>query len=116
MHSDQQSHNCPEIEGMMQPDGFDLAEASFRAEQSGEWITIIASGENPTPGWTMKLARNLTREYPPSFALYRKRPDGIVAQVITPFELCGKFRSEEKLQKIRIRSAAGWIEVTIAQK
>ncbi len=115
-HSETRGHDCPSIEGATQPEGFELAPAEFRAEQVGEWVTIVATGENPTPGWTMKLAQNLTREFPPSFALYRKPPDGIVTQVITRFELCGKFRSREKLQKIRIRGAAGWNEVTITQK
>ncbi len=96
--------------------GFELApRAVYSATQKGGEVIIIAKGENPTPGFEMKLVQSPLRIWPPQWMLARKRPDGIVAQVITPFEVTGSFKSDDPINAVRISDAAGRHEIPVEQ-
>lgn len=112
----QSVHTCPPAETMLNPQGWELVpSATYTASQTPDTVMIKAMGENPTAGYEVKIGMSPLRIYPPQFLLYRKKPDGMVAQVVTPFEVCASFKAGEAIKSIIISDAGGRHEVTVDQ-
>src|SRR6478735_11801280 len=63
--------------------GWEIAPTgTFSVKQEGGQVTITAKGQNPTAGHEMKLMQSMLRIWPPQYALIRKRPTGMAAQVV----------------------------------
>lgn len=83
--------------------------AEYSATRNGKTITLTATGENPTPGWTNTLAP--AANVPTAFTFTQMRPAGIVAQVITPFSTSATVDSEAKM--LMVVDSAGKHEVAV---
>lgn len=96
--------------------GWDLApKASYVASQTLGEIILKAAGENPTAGYDMKLVQSPLRIWPPQWMLARKKPDGIVAQVVSPFEVTASFKAAEPISVVVVTDADGRQEVRVDQ-
>ena len=94
--------------------GWELAaRGEYSAQQVGRVVTITAKGENPTAGYEVKLVQSPLRIWPPQWMLARKRPEWMVAQVITPFEVTASFESDERVRAVKVADAAGRQEVPV---
>ncbi len=89
--------------------------ASYTAEQNGPNLTIIAKGENPTPGYSNWIERFPFPIFPPQYAFYSQPPGGAASDVITPFEVRRTFVSAPNLKQITIHDAAGVLLVAVEQ-
>jgi hypothetical protein len=97
--------------------GWELAPgATYSAVQSAGEVTLTVKGESPTAGYEVKLVMSPLRIYPPQWMLAQKRPDGIVAQVITPFEATASFKAADPVRAVRVSDAAGKHDVPVSQK
>src|SRR5687767_1869534 len=72
----QSTNDCPAASTLPNKTGWELGVANYVARQKGETVTVTATGENPTAGFKVQLAREPMKIFPPKFALYRKPPDG----------------------------------------
>ena len=98
------------------PAGWELVpKATYSATQKSGEVTIKATGENPTAGCQTKLYQSPLRIWPPQWMLARKRPDGVAAQVITPFDVSASFKSTDPVKSVKVRDAAGDHDVTVEQ-
>ena len=110
-----QPNNPKRILGL--DEGWELAPtATYSATQSAGTVTITATGEHPTAGYEIKLVPSPLRIWPPQHLLAHKKPDGLVAQIITPFTITATFKSSDPIKEITITDAAGKHEVTVEQK
>jgi hypothetical protein len=91
------------------------AGATFSASQSGGQVTVRAGGENPTAGYVTKLTPSPLRIWPPQYLLVRHPPDGMAAQVITPYTVSANFNSTDRVATIIVTDAAGKHEVKVEQ-
>lgn len=110
-------HECPPAEVMFPRDGWALApRAAYRAYVAADGsIHVHASGESPTAGWQVALAQRPTRIFPPEHQLLVKPPDGMVAQVVTPFERCVRVSADPaEVRTLRVFDAEGRAEVEVA--
>jgi len=82
----------------------------YSATRKGPTITLVASGKNSTPGWTNTLAP-MAGAKPTIFSFTQTPPDGIVAQVITPFTTSATLDSDAKT--LIVVDAAGRHEVAV---
>ena len=96
--------------------GFELSpRGNYSAKQEAGKVAITATGENPTPGYEVKLVQSPLRIWPPQWMLARKRPDGIAAQVVTPFSVTESFKSDDPVKAIIVTDATGRHEVPVEQ-
>ncbi len=90
-----------------------LGRATYAAAQSKGTVTIVATGENPTPNWRNAFAISMLRIYPPQFTFHSLRPTGMQAQVMTPFRVSTEFKANEPVARVKVTDADGdhWIDV-----
>jgi hypothetical protein len=87
--------------------------AQYTATQSAGQVTITATGENPTAGYETKLVQSMLRIWPPQYLLARKPPDGMVAQVITPFKVTASFKASDPIKQVTVTDGAGKHQVAV---
>lgn len=98
------------------PAGWEVApRGDYTARQAGGRVTITATGESPTAGYQVKLFESPLKIWPPQFILAHKKPDGIVAQVITPYEATASFKADRKVATVVVNDASGRRIVNVAQ-
>ena len=90
-------------------------QATYTAVQQAGEVTVTASGESPTAGYEVKLFQSPLRIWPPQWMLGHRKPEGMVAQVITPFEVTASFKAREPVTRVIISDAAGKHEVNVEQ-
>jgi hypothetical protein len=96
------------------PEGWEMVPtATFTATQQGGQVVIRAKGENPSAGYETKFMQSLLRIWPPQYVLIRKRPAGMAAQVITPFEVTASFKAAEPVGQVVVRDGMGRHEVKV---
>ena len=77
----------------------------------------LCSVAPPPVEWNTVLAKaSPLRIWPPQWMLARKRPEGMVAQVITPFEVTASFKSDARVQAVRVSDSAGQMDVPVERK
>jgi hypothetical protein len=108
-----ETNRCPPVTTLNEPKGWQTGKASFRAERHGEEIRVTATGEVPTTGYQVRLVREPAKIFPPRFVIYVKRPEGMAAQVITPFTVCASFRSRQAVERITVRDSSGAKQVDV---
>src|SRR5438876_1136335 len=97
-------------------EGWHLApSAKYSATQSRGEVTLHATGESPTAGYQLKLVQSMLRIWPPQYLLARKKPEGIVIQVITPFDVSASFKSNDPVKSVKVRDAADVHDVNVDQ-
>jgi len=106
-HIAQTTNDCPPASTLPNKTGWELGAANYTARQEGETVTVTATGETPTAGFKVQLAREPMKIFPPKFAVYRKPPDGFAAQVITPFTVCIAFKSRQPVSAVSVRDSRG---------
>jgi hypothetical protein len=100
----------------LQP-GWELApRGEYSAARKAGAVTIRATGESPTAGYEVKLVQSPLRIWPPQWMLARKPPDGIVAQVITPFDVAATFNADEPVRRVVVSDGAGKHTLEVAQE
>jgi hypothetical protein len=109
------TNNCPPAAPLMDTTGWDLGMAQYSARREGNTITVSANGQNSTAGYQVQLAREPMKNFPPQFALYRKRPAGMAAQVITPFSVCTTFKAGTPVDFVTVRDSKGSHQVEVKQ-
>jgi hypothetical protein len=98
------------------PAGWVLAsKATYAASQTPGEVIIRATGENPTGGYEVKLYQSPLRIWPPQYMLAHKKPDGIVTQAFTPFEVTASFKAGEPIKQVVVSDASGKHTVTVDQ-
>lgn len=108
--------DCPPAETALNPKGWELIPAAnYSATQTGDTVRIFAAGEHPTAGYATKIFMSPLRIWPPQFLLYRKPPEGMAAQVITPFDVCVSFKSNRPVPPLVLTDGAGRHEVQVVQ-
>lgn len=96
--------------------GWELApRASYTASQTPGEVIIKAIGQCPTAGYEVKLVESMLRIWPPQYMLAHKKPDGIVAQVLTPFEVTASFKATDPIGAVIVTDADGRNEVKVDQ-
>jgi hypothetical protein len=96
--------------------GWEFApQAHYTATQSNGQVVLKATGEHPTAGYAIKLAQSPLRIWPPRYMLVQRKPDGMVAQVITPFEVRASFKSADQVTQLHVSDAAGEHVVNVEQ-
>ena len=86
----------------------------YEARQAGEVITITAQGEHPTAGFKVVLERSPLRIFPPELILKHDAPDGMAAQVITPFRVSAKINvGDQEIATVIVHDAKGRHEVKV---
>ena len=109
-------HACPPAEVLVDKAGWELVpQAVYAVSQTPGDVLVKAFGENPTAGYEVRLALSPEKIYPPQYLLYRKKPEGMAAEVITPFEICVSFKADRKIDFITITDAAGQHRVKVDQ-
>lgn len=108
-------NGCPEVAALTPSAGWEPAEAEYRAQQRGTEITVTATGNNPTPGYQNALGLDPQAKSIPILTNQRKRPSGMVAQVITPYTICGRFNAAGSIKKIEVHDKAGKHVVSVKQ-
>jgi hypothetical protein len=88
---------------------------NYTAKQEGGEVKITAKGQNPTPGYEVKLMQSMLRIWPPQYVLIRKKPGGMAAQVMTPFEVSASFKAAEAVKQVVVRDGMGRHEVAVGQ-
>jgi hypothetical protein len=97
--------------------GWELApEATYMARQKSGTVTLTATGKNPTAGFETKLVQSMLRIWPPQYMLAQKKPEGMVAQVITPYEKSASFQASEPVGTVIVTDAGGRREVAVVQE
>jgi hypothetical protein len=97
-------------------EGWELApKANYSAEQRGGQVTITANGESATAGYQVKLVQSPLRIWPPQWLLAHKKPDGAVAQVITPYEVSASFKAQEPVEWLKVTDARGSMHVPVTR-
>ena len=89
---------------------------SYTATQKQDTVTVTVRGQNPTAGYENVLVPSKTTAGPPEFVLVQKRPTGIVAQMISPFQVRASFKSEAPVKVIIVRDATGRRQVPVEQE
>ena len=89
--------------------------AQYTASQTPSEVILKAIGQNPTAGYQTRLVPSPLRIWPPQHLLAHKKPDGMSAQVITPFEVSASFKSTDPVKTVIITDAAGRHEVQVDQ-
>jgi hypothetical protein len=111
--------DCPEVQPLPDRAGWQPARGvggvTIRAQQVPGAILIFAEGDHPTAGYETKIVLNPQRIYPPQFTVVAKAPDGMAAQVITPFNVCVKWPHDHRqpIKTLVILDAAGRHEVEV---
>ena len=85
----------------------ELGVGSYRAEQVSGAVIINADGETFTSGYKVWLQESMIDVFPPDFALYCQPPDGMAADVMTPFHVQAEFPAEEGVRHVTVRDADG---------
>ncbi len=98
---------CPPASTLADKTGWELGVATYRARQEGDNVTITATGQNRTGGFKVQLAREPMKIFPPKFALYQKRPEGMATQAITPFTVCVTFKATQNVGTVMVRDSKG---------
>jgi len=97
--------------------GWELApRATYRARQKEGTVTITVKGENPSAGYENKLVQSMLRIWPPQYMLAQRRPEGMAAQVITPYETSASFQASEPVGMVVVTDAGGRREVAVVQQ
>jgi hypothetical protein len=81
--------------------------ATYRVQRVADGYIIHATGKNPTAGWKNLLAVSMLRIYPQQFEFRQRAPEGMVAQVITDYSTCLKWKTTERFDMLTIRDADG---------
>jgi hypothetical protein len=87
--------------------------AAYTAVQQRGEVVIRAKGENPSAGYETKFMQSMLRIWPPQYVLIRKRPAGMAAQVVTPFEVTASFKAAEPVGQVVVRDGMGRHEVKV---
>jgi hypothetical protein len=91
--------------------------AEYTASQSpNEEVTIRATGTHPSAGYEAKFVVSPLRIYPPQWMLAVKRPEGSLAQVMTPFDVTTSFKASNQIATIRVTDASGGHNVHVEQE
>ncbi len=85
----------------------ELGVGSYRAEQVSGVVIIHAHGETFASGYKVWLQEAMIDVYPPEFVLYWQPPDGMAADVMTPFHVQAEFPAEERVRHVTVRDAEG---------
>ncbi len=107
--------DCPPAEPLRDTTGWEMTSGRYQAFQSGGVVRIVATGSSPSAGYEVRLVMRPVRIYPPQFALYSKAPEGMAAQVITPFEICTQFNAGEPVAEVTVFDADGRHQVEVVQ-
>jgi len=88
---------------------------TYRAAQVLGGVIIIAEGEHPTSGYETFFTESPLDVFPPQFILNHKQPDGIVLQVVTPFNVNTSFKTEETIEAVVVHDAQGEHQIEVEQ-
>ena len=92
-------------------------QAEYTASQApNEEVTIRATGTHPSAGYETKFVVSPLRIYPPQWLLAMKRPEGAVAQVLTPFDVTASFKASHQISSLRVSDAMGPHDVHVEQE
>ncbi len=89
---------------------------TYRAEQRGTAVKLIATGNHPAAGWQSQFEDSPAATFPPQYRFVSIPPKGMVAQVISPFEVSRSFRSDKPIASIAVHDAAGPHTVAVVQR
>jgi hypothetical protein len=90
--------------------------AKYTAVQKGGEVTITARGESPKAGYEVKLVPSPLRIWPPQYLLAHKKPEGVAAQVITPFEVLASFKADQAVKSVKVTDGAGGHHVEVERE
>ncbi len=85
----------------------ELGVGSYRAEQVAGAVIIHAHGETFASGYKVWLQQAMIDVFPPEFVLYWQPPDGMAADVMTPFDVQAEFPADERVRHVTVRDADG---------
>lgn len=89
--------------------------ATYTAIQLQGTVYIFAQGTHPTPGYTTFFKQARMRVFPPQFSLMCEKPNGMVAQVLTPFSAQTTFPSPQLIESVTITDSEGQHVVDVIQ-
>jgi hypothetical protein len=108
---------CTKVTRPAAEDGWELVPKGtiFTASQTPGDVIVKANGEAPTAGYQVKLVQSPREIFPPEFSLQWKKPEGMVAQVVTPFEVSASFKAGAVVETVTVTDAAGPHTVNVDQ-
>jgi hypothetical protein len=91
------------------------AAATYRAEWDHKKLTVTASGMNPTLGWKNELSILPFDVYPPEFRFTQTPPQGIAAQLVTPFSVSITTEAATQIDHIFVTDSTGRYRVPVIE-
>lgn len=91
-----------------------LCVGSYRAEQLGDRVVIVAMGNHQTSGYQVFFQQSELTIWPPEFSLMHVFRASIVLKVETPFVEWTSFKATERIDKVMIHDGEGKKEIQIA--
>jgi hypothetical protein len=105
-----QDGDCPPPSVLADDTGWGAApRAMYRAQRHGDSVVVHAEGEHPTAGWKILFAQKSASE----LALRSKPPEGISAQVMTPFSICARIPAAGVGDRVTVIDATGAVAVPV---
>jgi hypothetical protein len=94
----------------------EFGRGKYQAKQVAGEIVVTATGDTPTPNYKVWLATGPERSFPPVLELWRMKPVGVQAQILTPFSVHLTFDTgNQPIDSILIRDTDGVHEIMVEQ-
>lgn len=90
----------------------ELCRGTYRAEQAHGQVTVFATGQHPTGGYKVSFE---PIKMPNAYKLYHERPEGIVNQMVTPFDVNTTYTAHKKVATVSVTDADGGHKVPVEQ-
>ncbi len=76
-------------------------------------VLVTAEGMTPRAGYRVRLETSPMSVFPPEFNLQWLPPEGLAADMMTPFCVQAKFDAEEPVERVIVHDASGRHEVKV---
>jgi len=90
----------------------ELCRGTYRAEQAHGEVTIFAAGQHPTGGYKVYFEPVRMQN---AYELYHERPEGVVNQMVTPFNVNTTYTAHKKVETVSVTDADGGHQVPVEQ-
>ena len=93
----------------------ELCKAVYTAIQVQKKVYIFANGVHPTAGYRTYFEKAKIAIWPPQFSLMCEKPNGVVAQVLTPFSAQTSFNADDPVESVTITDSDGKQTIKVIQ-
>jgi hypothetical protein len=91
----------------------ELGRGSYTAVQREGSVSVLATGNTPTPRYRVWFEPRPTDVFPPQYDLMWVRPDGPVPPVLAPYRISTSFKAPQPVRTITVFDADGPHEIPV---